>query len=419
MDNEDMLVNAAKKLSTTHQNVTGDILEIVFNEDSKEKALFKALAKEEDINMHQSSNLLKSTTPLIELSQMLEMKKFKMLQNGTEDVPISASNPKVADMYKRLGGFLSRYKSGKLPRSFKIIPMLKNWDEIILLTNSQSWTPQAMYEASKMFMSIHRAHLQEFIQYVLLPYTRKRIAKNNDYHLEYPLFLALQVVLLKSRAFTLGCLLPLCQSNEFTWMEASVLGCITALHTKLKPAPILWSLMTLPFSIPTTLFILVALERKKKLPLSFYSPLAHYFIRAGEVARQLPFIWYQTAYAFVKYCGNELNKNQLSELMKIIRSRKGQHIDMALLLQASLMTYLPSHKPEDFDSLSDVEEDGLKVFNEEILSDSDIESSDESDIDDDNYVADNDDGDDSEDDDDFSINKAIESEGHGDVMMLD
>lgn len=79
---EDMLVNAAKKLSTTHQNVTGDILEIVFDEDSKEKALFKALAKEEDINMHQSSNLLKSTTPLIELSQMLEMKKFKMLQNG-------------------------------------------------------------------------------------------------------------------------------------------------------------------------------------------------------------------------------------------------------------------------------------------------------------------------------------------------
>lgn len=105
--------------------------------------------------------------------------------------------------------------------------------------------------------------------------------------------------------------------------------------------------------------------------------------------------------------------------MKIIRSRKGQHIDMALLLQESLMTYLPSHKPEDFDSLSDVEEDGLKVFNEEILSDSDIESSDESDIDDDNYVADNDDGDDSEDDDDFTINHAIESEGHGDVMMLD
>ncbi|KAG1498034.1 hypothetical protein G6F46_006150 [Rhizopus delemar] len=420
MDSEDILVNEAKKLSTTSQAVTYDILEFIFDEDSKDKALFKVLLKEEDVEMHKAWPRMK-TTPLIELVQALELKKCEMLQNGIEDVPILASNPKVAEMYKRLGAFLSKYKSGKLPRAFKIIPMLKNWDEIILLTDPQSWTPQAMYEASKLFVTFHTTHLQNFIRYVLLPYARKRIAKNNDYHLEYPIFLALHIVLLNSRAFTMGCLLPLCQSSECTAMEASVLACVIALHTKLRPVPIVWSLMTLPFSIPTTLFLLVALERKKRLPRTFYHPLAHYFIRAGNDISRLPYIWYQTAFAFVKYCGNELDKNELCRLMKIIRARKGHHTDIAIRLQTILMEHLPTNRPEEFDSISD-EEDGLKVFDEEIISDSDIESTDESDVDDSCYGADDDDEDESDDGDEvFEMKNTAIYEGREgiDGMMID
>lgn len=136
---------------------------------------------------------------------------------------------------------------------------------------------------------------------MLFPYTRQRITNNNNYHLEYPVFLALQTALLNARIFTLGYLKPLCESGECTAMEASMIGCIMALHTKLKPVPILWSLMSLPFSIPTTLFILVALERKRKrIPRTFYKPLTFYFIRAAESANQLPYIWYQALYVFTK-----------------------------------------------------------------------------------------------------------------------
>lgn len=61
----------------------------------------------------------------------------------------------------RLGVFLSRYKIGRLPRSFKIMPMLKNWEEVIYLTQPDNWTPQAMYEASKLFMSHNTAQMQK------------------------------------------------------------------------------------------------------------------------------------------------------------------------------------------------------------------------------------------------------------------
>lgn len=39
-------------------------------------------------------------------------------------------NPKVVKVYKSVGTILSRYRSGKLPKAFKLIPNLSNWEEV-------------------------------------------------------------------------------------------------------------------------------------------------------------------------------------------------------------------------------------------------------------------------------------------------
>lgn len=49
-------------------------------------------------------------------------------------------------MYRGVGKLLSRYTVGKIPKAFKIIPNLKNWEEILYLTDPEGWTPQAMFE---------------------------------------------------------------------------------------------------------------------------------------------------------------------------------------------------------------------------------------------------------------------------------
>ena len=41
--------------------------------------------------------------------------------------------PKVVEVYKSVGKIMSRYKAGKVPKAFKIIPNLKNWEEVNLL----------------------------------------------------------------------------------------------------------------------------------------------------------------------------------------------------------------------------------------------------------------------------------------------
>lgn len=102
--------------------------------------------------------------------------------------------------------------------------------------------------------------------------------------------------------------------------------------------------------------------------------------------------------------------------MKLVRARKGHYVDMVMNIQNVLMPLLPLHKPDDFDSPADgEEEDGLKDFEEEILSDSDIESSDESDN---SYEtnSDSDGDDDSEEEDDDYVPNPVRHQ-HDDMMV--
>lgn len=44
---------------------------------------------------------------------------------------------------------LSKYRSGKLPKAFKIIPALSNWEQILYVTEPEAWTAAAMYQATR------------------------------------------------------------------------------------------------------------------------------------------------------------------------------------------------------------------------------------------------------------------------------
>jgi essential nuclear protein 1 len=48
---------------------------------------------------------------------------------------------------------LSRYRSGPLPKAFKIIPTLANWEQILYMTDPDGWTPQAVFQATRIFAS--------------------------------------------------------------------------------------------------------------------------------------------------------------------------------------------------------------------------------------------------------------------------
>ena len=57
--------------------------------------------------------------------------------------------PKVMEVYKGVGKLLKSYKSGKLPKAFKIMPRLANWEEVLFVTEPESWTPIATREVHR------------------------------------------------------------------------------------------------------------------------------------------------------------------------------------------------------------------------------------------------------------------------------
>ena len=44
-------------------------------------------------------------------------------------------DPRVVAMYQGLSVILQRYRSGKLPKAFKLVPKLQNWEQILYITS--------------------------------------------------------------------------------------------------------------------------------------------------------------------------------------------------------------------------------------------------------------------------------------------
>lgn len=46
----------------------------------------------------------------------------------------SLENPEVRRVYGEIGRIFSTYRSGKVPKAFKVIPNLEKWKEVLMIT---------------------------------------------------------------------------------------------------------------------------------------------------------------------------------------------------------------------------------------------------------------------------------------------
>lgn len=83
-------------------------------------------------------------------------------------------DPAAAEVFRATGQLLSKYKSGKVPKAFMFIPILRNWEEVLSLTNPEGWTPQAHYIGTKVFVSnLKEKVAQRYLNLILLPKVRE------------------------------------------------------------------------------------------------------------------------------------------------------------------------------------------------------------------------------------------------------
>jgi len=67
--------------------------------------------------------------------------------------PRSKLSRRVVRAYKKIGTIMEKYKNGKVPKLFKIIPTLEDWEEVLYLTRPDKWPPTALFRATKIFMN--------------------------------------------------------------------------------------------------------------------------------------------------------------------------------------------------------------------------------------------------------------------------
>ncbi|KAI8985823.1 Bystin-domain-containing protein [Pilobolus umbonatus] len=241
-------------------------------------------------------------------------------REGTQRDMLPVTNTRVIHIYKKMAVFLSQYHTGIIPKSFQVIPYLSNWVDILFLTSPTTWTSQATYEATKIFMShIKAKQIQQFFQYVLLERVRSNINSNNGQYMDIPLSAAVMKGLTCYGQFLRGFLIPLCESDNFNMNEATLIGAILAQInlSGLHAATTLLYLSQIPFTVPSCLFILIFLEKKENLPFRVIHLLVQYFIELMDEVRDLPLIWYQALYSFVDSYVIEMVNEQKLGLLKL------------------------------------------------------------------------------------------------------
>ncbi|KAJ3112263.1 hypothetical protein HDU96_004743 [Phlyctochytrium bullatum] len=233
----------------------------------------------------------------------------------------SRMDPKIVEVYGKVGLLLSRYRSGKLPKAFKIIPSLPQWEEVLFLTNPEGWTPHATYQATRIFVSNLNAKLaQRFFSHVLLDRVRDDIAETKK--LNYHLYLALKKALYKPAAFFKGILFPLCESGNCTLREAAIVGSVIAKVSipMEHSAAALLRVAEMEYTGPNSLFLRILLDKKYALPYRVVDAIVLHFLRFKNDPRPLPVLWHHSLLVFAqRYKGNitEEQKEALMALLKV------------------------------------------------------------------------------------------------------
>lgn len=256
--------------------------------------------------------------------------------NGS--LALDEMDPRVKEMYEGVRDVMKRYRSGKVPKAFKIIPKLKNWEQILFLTEPHNWSSAAMYEGTKIFASGYStAMTQRFYNLVLLPRIRDDLAEFNK--LNAYLYRSLKKALFKPAAFFKGVILPLVEAGDCTLREAIIFGSIiskTAIPV-LHAAACLLKICEMEYSGASSIFIRIFLEKRYALPYRVVDGCVFHFLRFEKDQRELPSLWHQALLSFAQRYKNDISSEQKEALLQLLRKKSHQKItpDVRRELQAA------------------------------------------------------------------------------------
>ncbi|XP_029948243.1 bystin [Salarias fasciatus] len=234
--------------------------------------------------------------------------------------PMPQLDPRVVEVYKGVNKVLSKYRSGKLPKAFKIIPALSNWEQVLYLTEPETWTAAAMYQATRIFSSNLKERMaQRFYNLVLLPRIRDDIAEYK--RLNFHLYSSLKKALFKPGAWFKGILIPLCESGTCTLREAIIIGSILTKCSipVLHSSAAMLKLAEMEYNGANSIFLRLLLDKKYALPFRVLDALVAHFLSFRSEKRVLPVLWHQSLLTLAQRYKADLASEQKTALLELLK----------------------------------------------------------------------------------------------------
>lgn len=286
--------------------------------EEEERALALFLPGSADRSAPQAGQTLADV--ILQKIQDHESKAQSKEQRVEQEAASQGLSPKVIQVYSEIGKWLKTYKSGKLPKAFKVIPSLTNWEEVLSLTNPLNWSPAAMYEAVAIFASnLNPRMAQRFFNLVLLPAVRQNIAEYKRLNFHY--YRSLKKALFKPAAFFKGIVLPMA-AESCTLREVCVLGSVLA-RASVPPmhaaAAIVRLCVLTPWFGTTSILLSTLLNKKYALPLQVVEHLVAHFCAFVSDERMLPVVWHRALLVFVQRYKFELNDEQRKRIRELLK----------------------------------------------------------------------------------------------------
>jgi len=292
-----------------------DFYQDVHIDEEEEKALEAFMSK---------TPAVKRTLADIIMEKLTEKKTEIDSQCSDNTANAAVEKPKldqrIIDMYKTIGEILAKYRSGKLPKAFKVIPRLGHWEYLLHLTNPDKWSAAAVFQATRIFSSsLNNKMAQRFYFYVLYP----RVRDDIEYYkvLNFHLFMALKKALFKPAAFFKGILLPLAESGNCTLREATIISSILAKCSipMLHSSAALLKLAEMEYSGANSIFVKTLLDKKYALPFRVIDALVFHFVKFEHDHRILPVLWHQALLVFVQRYKEDISSEQKEALYGVLR----------------------------------------------------------------------------------------------------
>ena len=254
--------------------------------------------------------------------------QFEPIGGPNNDIQVRDLNPDVVALYKEVGAVMAHYRSGKVPKAFKMIPNLVNWEQILELTCPDNWSAASMLQATRLFSAcMNMSMCQRFYNLVLLPRVRDEIQeyKKLSFHIYQCVFKAMY----KPAAFFKGILLPLCDSGNCTLREAAIFGSVLRKVSipVLHAAAAMLKIAEMEYTGSSSYFLRVLIEKRYTLPFRAIDGLVFHFLNmrtykigvASSERVELPVLWHQALLSFVQIYKRDISSEQREALLELLK----------------------------------------------------------------------------------------------------